>query len=204
LTRRQQVAGHEPLRREDSATPGVSLVTRPAPLVPFDLGGTGQVQCAPGVEVGEEQRRLRVDGQVAEGVEEVVARVVAPPEPVAVDADEARPAAPVRGVRAAFRVRRAEEERVCRPDQPGIPRRQDRVPPDAALGAERRAGGGEEALVDVLRAVPVGLFDLDDQALIVRRGQHPVDADPAACRELDDHEPGLLAGGQPVQRVARR
>lgn len=58
--------------------------------------------------------------------------------------------------------------------------------------------------MDVLRAVPVGLFDLDDQALTVRRGQHPVDADPAARRELDDHEPGLLAGGQPVQRVARR
>src|SRR6185437_16405489 len=98
-----------------------------------------------------------------EGVEEVVAWVVAPPEPAAVDADETRPAAPVRGVRAAFGVRGAEEERVRRADQPGIPRRQDRVQPDVALGVEPRAGGGEEALVDVLRAVPVGLFDLDDQ-----------------------------------------
>jgi len=43
------------------------------------------VERAAGVEVEEEQGCLRVDREVAEGVEEVVARVIAPPEPAAVD-----------------------------------------------------------------------------------------------------------------------
>jgi hypothetical protein len=56
--------------------------------------------------------------------------------------------------------------------------------------------------VDVLRAVTVGLFDLHDERGVVNRGERPVDADAAPRRELDDHEPRLLPGGQPVQRVA--
>ena len=61
---------------------------------------------------------------------------------------------------------------------------------------------GEDALVDVLRAVPVGLLDLDGEGVAVGRGEGAVDPDAASRRELDDHEPGLLPGGQPVQRVA--
>jgi hypothetical protein len=56
------------------------------------------VQRAAGVKVEEEQGCLGVDREVAEGVEEVVARVIPPPEPVAFDADEPRRAAPVGGV----------------------------------------------------------------------------------------------------------
>jgi len=52
------------------------------------------MQRAAGVKVEEEQGCLGVDREVAEGVEEVVARVIPPPEPVAFDA--ANPGAPPR------------------------------------------------------------------------------------------------------------
>jgi hypothetical protein len=61
---------------------------------------------------------------------------------------------------------------------------------------------GEEALVDVLRAVAVGLLDLDGKGAVAPRGERPVDAEAAPRRELDDHESRLLPAGQPVQRVA--
>lgn len=70
----------------------------PARRLPFNLGRAGQVQRAAGVKVEEEQGCLGVDREVAEGVEEVVTRVIPPPEPVAFDADEPGRAAPVGGV----------------------------------------------------------------------------------------------------------
>ena len=68
---------HEQLQREEGAPARLPVVARPARRVPFNLGGAGEVERAAGVEVEAEQGRLGVDREVAVGVEEVVARVIA-------------------------------------------------------------------------------------------------------------------------------
>jgi phosphatidylglycerophosphate synthase len=86
-TRLDDVHRHEP----DTPT-RAALVTVVSPL---DGRRAGQVQRGAGGEVHEQQARGRVDGDVAQAVEHVVAGVVGPPQVTAVHADEPGGTAPV-------------------------------------------------------------------------------------------------------------
>jgi len=158
----QQVAGHESLEREADAAAGVPIVAGPTGFAPLDLGGTGELEGAAGSEVKEQEGGFWVDGEVAEAVEQVVSRVIGPPQLVAVDTDEPCWATPVGGVAAPFRVGGAEEEGVRAPDQLDVLGREGAVVSHVARPGLVTVLGGQDPLLDVLRAVAVDLLDLDD------------------------------------------
>src|SRR3954463_4566056 len=79
--------------------------------VVLEAGGGGELQRIAGGEVHEEETRPRISGQVAEGVEHRVARVVGQGEAAgAFDADEAGHAPAVRRVRATFGMEGRDEQ----------------------------------------------------------------------------------------------
>jgi hypothetical protein len=83
-----QVTGHDAFGVEAGSTPGVPVITGFAAVIPLDAGGPGQLQCPAAVEVHEQERCRRVDSEVPEAVEHVVAGVVRPPHVVAFQTDE--------------------------------------------------------------------------------------------------------------------
>jgi hypothetical protein len=125
----QEVAGDQVLRGEVDAAAGAVVVAGDAGAGPFQGGPAGQVRGPSGGEVAEEQRGRRIDVEVAEGVEHVVALVVGPPQAPVLDADESRRAAAVRGVVAASGVGGADQEGVGPADQVDVVRREDGTAP---------------------------------------------------------------------------
>src|ERR1700722_15178254 len=71
--------------------------------IPFNLGPALQLQEIAGFEVDEQQRGPRFGDQIAEGVEVAVAAKIGDRQYIAVDANEARPAAAMRNIRSKCR-----------------------------------------------------------------------------------------------------
>ena len=160
------------------------------------LGAPGQLQDPAGHPVDQQQRRGGVDRQVAQAVEHLVAGQVVPHQSVSgLGAQEARPAAAVRGVVAALGVPRAEHERVHRLDQRevgGAQRGAASGVPGSGPG-QRRQGTRR----DVLRAVAVGLRHLDLEPVGCRRDQPAVDPGAAAGGVLDGQQAHRRPAGRP-------
>lgn len=183
-----------------------AAVAAGARRVQVDAAAARELQHVAAGEVDEEQAGARRVGQVAEGLEHPVAGVVRPGEMGFVDdVDEARIAAPVRGIEADAGVLRGDEEGVGAGDAPLLRRRQRRRAAGRAAAGGR--GRAQLALLDVLGTVAEHLADGDADRL--RRGSHhPVDAQPLPGREVEDQRPEGRAddeiGGQRVAGERRR
>ena len=160
------------------------------------------MQRASGGKVEEKQGGFRIHGEVTEAVEEIVARVIGPPQPVPVGADDTGWAAAVGRVSAPFGVRGAEEEGIGGPDQLQVFRLERAALANVIAAGPVAVFGCEKAVLNVLRAVAVGLLDFDEKKITAAHGEGAVDAHPAPGGEFDRRHPHLLACGQPVQWVS--
>ena len=59
------------------------------------------------------------------------------------------------------------------------------------------------AAVNETRAISISLVDVHGQTRVVAVDEDAVDPHPAPCVEVDGDQSDLLAGGDPVQRIAR-
>ena len=195
------MAGRHCVDGEHHAPTG-SAVVADAGCGPVEPGDPGQMHRVAGREVDEQQRRGGVDSKVPQAVEQVVARVVGPPQrPVVAHPDETRPAAAVRGVSAPVGVTGAEQEGVRSTDEGDISRVQQVPPADRGSRTGGRTNGLEEPLLDVLRAVAVGLVHVHGQPATARVDEGSVDPDAATAGELDGEHADGLRRRHIVQRV---
>ena len=169
------------------------------------------MQQVAGREIGEHQADARLQRDVAERVEELVAGEVGPGQraPVVADVHEARSSAAMRDVAAAARSvergMRGDEERVGAAHERGGRGTQARLASGIGGRRWRRRSRQHFAALDVLGAVAEALRDMQDEAALVDRHDAPVGAVAAARRQLDAEQAERRAGLQRIgQRVVAR
>src|SRR5262245_53965198 len=133
----------------------------PSPRVPVDVRFSRQLKRVSTLEVDEQQPRARVHGEVAQGLEHVVARIIGEhQQTLMVDPDKSRRAATVRSVGACLGVQAGDEEGVGLAD-PAPLLYGESVSPKGLLPLRRGAlEVGWRPRLDVLRAVGVDLLGL--------------------------------------------